>query len=188
MKRTLAWVMAAAMVLPCLTGCAGGSGNAETSAMQRLGDSFSVEMTMEIDDMQGSGTVYRYGASAWRVQFAAPDTLAGVVLDFSGCDVTASYQGLAFSVPQAAMPAKSVLLYFILTVDELAQQETITGETDGETILVEGELDGNPYCLTLTQDGALAGFEMDSMTAMLSFTQFQSGAVSTATATTTAIS
>ena len=167
-----------------MSGCSIRSDGGETSAAQKLSDSFTVEMTMVIDDLQGTGTVTRYGEAAWRVQFAEPSSLAGVVLDFSGTDVSASYQGLAFSVPQTAIPAKSVLLNLIFVVDALAQQEKIVGEADGDQVRVEGEREGNPYVLTLTQEGELAGFEMDNMDTVLTFTQFQSGAVAVATETT----
>ena len=108
--------------------------------------------------------------------FAEPSTLAGVVLDFSGGEVTASYKGLGFSVPQSAMPAKSVLSQMILVVDELAQQEEITGKEKDGGVAVEGESEGNPYTLTLTESGDLAGFSLENFDAELTFTQFQAGA------------
>ena len=70
---------------------------------------------------------------------------------------------LAFSVPQTAMPAKSILSSLILVVDDLAKQEHISGEKDGDYVSVEGELEGSPYLLRLSAGGELAGFEMDNM-------------------------
>lgn len=52
--------------------------------------------------------------------------------------MTASYKGLGFSVPQSAMPAKSVLSQMIQVVDELAQQEEITGKEQDGCVSVEG--------------------------------------------------
>ena len=108
-----------------------------------------------------------------------------LVLDFSGGEVTASYQGLAFSVPQTAMPAKSILSSLILVVDDLAKQEHISGEKDGDYVSVEGELEGSPYLLRLSAGGELAGFEMDNMDTVLTFTDFQEGGVPVATPTET---
>ena len=138
----------------CLSGCSKPGG--EASAAQKLGGSFTTEMTMQMED--------------WTA------TLAGVVLDFSGGEVTASYKGLGFSVPQSAMPAKSVLSQMILVVDELAQQEEITGKEKDGGVAVEGESEGNPYTLTLTESGDLAGFSLENFDAELTFTQFQAGA------------
>ena len=139
-------------------------------------------MTME--DWTAAGTLSRLGDGAWNVSFAEPATLAGVVLDFSGGEVTASYKGLGFSVPQSAMPAKSVLSQMIQVVDELAQQEEITGKEQDGCVSVEGDLEGNPYTLTLTENGDLSGFTMENFDTTLTFTQFQSGAA-VATETTT---
>lgn len=174
-------VLASCMVV---TGCTKPGGGGEASAAQKLGGSFTTEMTMTIDDLAATGTLSRLGEGTWSASFAEPATLAGVVLDFSGGEVTASYKGLAFSVPQTAMPAKSVLSNFIIVIDMLAKQEEITGEEDDGYVAVEGELDGNPYTLKLTESGDLASFEMDSFDAVLEFEQFQSGAAPLATATT----
>ena len=166
----------------CCTGCAKAGG--EATAAQKLGGSFTTEMTMTMEDWIAAGTLSRLGDGAWSVSFAEPATLAGVVLDFSGGEVTASYKGLGFSVPQSAMPAKSVLSQMIQVVDELAQQEEITGKEQDGCVSVEGDLEGNPYTLTLTENGDLSGFTMDNFDTTLTFTQFQSGAA-VATETTT---
>ena len=166
----------------CLSGCSKPGG--EASAAQKLGGSFTTEMTMQMEDWTAAGTLSRLGDGAWSVAFAEPSTLAGVVLDFSGGEVTASYKGLGFSVPQSAMPAKSVLSQMIQVVDELAQQEEITGKEQDGCVSVEGDLEGNPYTLTLTENGDLSGFTMENFDTTLTFTQFQSGAA-IATETTT---
>lgn len=167
-----------------LSGCSSPVGG-ETGAAQKLSGSFTTEMTMNMEEQTVSGTLSRMGDGMWSVSFAEPATLAGVVLDFSGGEVTASYQGLAFSVPQTAMPAKSILSSLILVVDDLAKQEHISGEKDGDYVSVEGELEGSPYLLRLSAGGELAGFEMDNMDIVLTFTDFQEGDVPVATPTET---
>ena len=167
-----------------LSGCSSPVGG-ETGAAQKLSGSFTTEMTMNMEEQTVSGTLSRMGDGMWSVSFAEPATLAGVVLDFSGGEVTASYQGLAFSVPQTAMPAKSILSSLILVVDDLAKQEHISGEKDGDYVSVEGELEGSPYLLRLSAGGELAGFEMDNMDTVLTFPDFQEGDVPVATPTET---
>ena len=156
----------------CCTGCAKAGG--EATAAQKLGGSFTTEMTMTMEDWTAAGTLSRLGDGAWSVSFAEPATLAGVVLDFSGGEVTASYKGLGFSVPQSAMPAKSVLSQMIQVVDELAQQEEITGKEQDGCVSVEGDLEGNPYTLTLTENGDLSGFTMENFDTTLTFTHVSS--------------
>ncbi|MGN1403435.1 MAG: hypothetical protein ACI4XB_03835 [Ruminococcus sp.] len=187
MKRNqyavLGLVLAGSMAVS--VGCSKPGGE-DASAAQKLGGSFTTEMTLDMEELQATGTLSRMGDGVWSVSFAEPSTLAGVVLDFCDGEVTASYKGLTFSVPQTAMPAKSVLSNLIQVVDSLAQQEEITGEASDGYVLVEGDLEGNPYILKLTKSGELAGFEMDNLDVALEFEQFQSGApIATATTTVT---
>ncbi len=180
-NAVLGIALASCMVLSI--GCAK-SGGKDASAAQKLGGSFSTEMTMTMDDFTATGTLTRMGEGTWNVSFTEPASLAGVMLDFTGGEVNASYKGLAFSVPQTAMPAKSVLYQLIQVVDTLAQQKEITGEADGEYVEVAGELEGTPYILKLTKSGDLAAFEVDNMDANLQFAKFQSNGVAVATETT----
>ena len=173
---------AAAGVAACCIGCARPGGK-EASASQKLGGSFTAEMIMEMEDLTASGTISRIGEGQWSVAFAEPASLAGVVLDFSGDTVSASYQGLGFSVPQSAMPAKSVLVSLIQAVDTLAKEEKITGTEKEGKIGITEELDGSPYTLSLTKSGDLAGFSVENMDASLTFSAFQSGAAPIATMT-----
>lgn len=162
-------------------GCSSDS-DGEASEAQKLSGSFTADMTMIIDDLNTVGTISRISNGEWSTAFSEPSSLAGIILDFSDGTVNASYQGLAFSVPQSALPVKSVLNQFILVVDALAQQEKITGTLSDGQIEVSGEWEGSPYLLTLTKNGALSKFTMDNMDAFLEFSQFQSGAaVATAT-------
>lgn len=182
-RRWMAGLAVAAAGSLFWCGCTRSGGDA--SAAQKLGGSFTTEMTMTVEDLTAEGTLCRMGEGVWQAAFVQPASLDGVVLDFQDGEVTASYKGLAFSVPQTAMPAKSALLQLITVVDTLAQEETITGESDSDGyIAVEGELEGTPYTLRLTEHGDLASFVLDSYAAELTFSKFQSGtAVATPTET-----
>ena len=59
----------------CLSGCSKPGG--EASAAQKLGGSFTTEMTMQMEDWTAAGTLSRLGDGAWSVAFAEPSTLAG---------------------------------------------------------------------------------------------------------------
>ena len=179
-RNVLIWSLTLTVGAAALTGCSGGEGG-KTSAAQVLGGSFTADMTLSMEDSDAVGTIARYGEGQWRAEFSEPSSLAGIVLDFSGSEVTTSYQGLAFSIPQSAMPAKSVLTGLIQVVDTLAQEEQITGEAQEDQIAVSGEWEGNPYVLTLDKTGALVGFEMEGYDAAITFVQFESGAVATST-------
>ena len=111
-----------------MTGCSGvGVGGGSTTSSNQLNTAFTTGVTMELEEMTAEGTMQRVGAGEWNVSFSEPSQLAGVRLDFQKGEVTASYKGLAFSVPQTALPAKSILYQFILAADQLAEESTLQG-------------------------------------------------------------
>ncbi len=182
MKKMLLGMVSITGLLLC-TACGGGEGGS-AKTQQRLDESFSASFVMEIDGTTAEGTVTKYDDGIWSAEFYSPSEVAGVVLDFMGEDVTASYKGLAFSVPQAAMPSKALLLRLIGAVDETAAQEHINGSEKDGLIECEGELEGEPYMLYLNKDGSLAEFRLNNMNGFITFSEFTADVVMTTTVTT----
>ena len=168
-----------------LTACSP-SGGGSATAQQKLSGSFSANLTLEMDDFTAEGTLTRYDTGIWSMYFDSPSEIAGVVLDFSGDDVTASYKGLSFSVPQAAMPSKALLLQCITAIDTLAKSPDVTGSAKDDLIQIEGELETGPYELCLNKDGSLSSFQMDQMGACITFRDFQTDIQQTTVVTTIA--
>lgn len=181
MKRTFMGLVSVTCLFLC-TACGGGGSSAK--AEQRLDEGFAASFVMEIDGLTAEGTVTKYAPELWSAAFDSPSEVAGVVLDFAGDDVTASYKGLAFSVPQAAMPSKALLLRFIEAVDEIADEDDVSGKEKDGLVEYEGELDGEPYYLYLNSDGSPAEFRMENMGGFITFTNFTSDVVMTTTVTT----
>ena len=99
--------------------------------------------------------------------------------NFQKGEVTASYKGLAFSVPQTALPAKSILYQFILAADQLAEESTLQGTSKDGGMVLSGDLEAGSYELTMTAEGVPAIFSMKNQNAVLTFHDFVSnGAVS----------
>ena len=98
-----------------MTGCSGvGVGGGSTTSSNQLNTAFTTGVTMELEEMTAEGTMQRVGAGEWNVSFSEPSQLAGVRLDFQKGEVTASYKGLAFSVPADSFASKVdfVSVYF----------------------------------------------------------------------------
>jgi len=125
-----------------MTGCSGvGVGGGSTTSSNQLNTAFTTGVTMELEEMTAEGTMQRVGAGEWNVSFSEPSQLAGVRLDFQKGEVTASYKGLAFSVPQTALPAKSILYQFILAADQLAEESTLQGTSKDGGMVLSGDLE-----------------------------------------------
>ena len=106
----------------------------------------------------------------WDIEFTSPNSLSGVKLSFSEGNVTAEYKGLNFSVPQSALPVKSMMLNLIKAVDENAKLDELKGEEDGDLLRISGSLEGGDYTLTVDKNGAPSKFEMPNNQLTITFT------------------
>ncbi|MDO4157281.1 MAG: hypothetical protein Q4D37_10985 [Oscillospiraceae bacterium] len=164
-----------------ITGCSVGGGSA--TAKNQLNTSFTTGVTMELEEMTAEGTMQRVGDGEWNVSFSEPAQLAGVRLDFLDGEVTASYKGLAFSVPQTALPAKSILYQFILAADQLAETSDLQGTSGEDGVTLKGELEAGNYELILLADGSPSVFQMENQNATILFHDFVSDGASLVTET-----
>ena len=105
--------------------------------------------------------------------FSQPDSLAGVQLAFLDGQVTASYKGLSFSVPQSAMPVKSMLTIFIDLVGELDGKTELDCVKEGDVCVVEGSVEQGSYTLTLDQKGIPLKFEMPNQKLVMELSNFR---------------
>ncbi|HOR23008.1 MAG TPA: hypothetical protein PLY43_09825, partial [Ruminococcus sp.] len=106
------------------------------------------------------GRITRFGEGIWRAEFDSPNTLSGVTLDFAEGNVTASYKGLSFSVPQSALPVKAMMLELIEAVDSCAKLEELSGKEEDGALLIGGNLEAGEYTLSVDGEGSISAFEM----------------------------
>lgn len=182
MKRIFIALISMTSFIFC-TACQG-SGSTSVKPKQMLGDSFSSDFVLEMDDFTAEGIISKYDSGIWSVYFEMPSEVAGVQLDFNGDKTEASYKGLSFSVPQAALPSKAVIAEFIKAADEISGSEDITGSKKDDLIELDGDIEGEKYVLYLNGDGSPCEFRLDNMGSTLSFSNYSSDVKMTTTATT----
>lgn len=181
MRRIFA---AAALTAVMLTGCTMPQGSAGKAGNHMTG-SFTAEVTVTNADSETKGTLTRFGTDAWRVEFSDPPALSGVQLDFIDNEVTATYKGLEFSVPQSAQAVRTELSGLMTAVDSMAQTTELTGNAADGCIDCEGELDVGSYTLTVTTEGIPVRFSLPAYGLLITFDTFteQSGMSPTETPT-----
>ena len=167
MKRLVTLAFTGIMLLT-VTGCKSPSSSTET-AENGLNTAFQTETEITLDQMKASGTLCRFGEGMWEIEFDSPNTLSGVKLEFTDGTSTASYKGLSFSVPQSALPIKSMMSNLISVTDELARQEELSGESENGEIKISGNLESGEYILTADKSGNLKRFEMPNMKLVMEF-------------------
>ncbi|MCD7890542.1 MAG: hypothetical protein LUG26_01850 [Ruminococcus sp.] len=158
MKRLITFAAAIVMAV-CLCACSS-VGGGDSTMPNGLGNRFQAAVSVTIDELDAEGTLKRFGDGMWEVEFSSPNTLSGVMLSFSEGSVTASYNGLKFSVPQSALPVKAMMLNLISAVDDLAKNQELTGTEEDGMLKISGTLEGGEYTLCVDGDGNIASFEM----------------------------
>lgn len=138
---------------------------------------FTCTVKMTCGELETSAQISRLGENMWETLFSEPPTLAGVKLCFYDDTVSASYKGLAFSVPKAAMPVESMLGGFIEAVENLARStEAIKAREKDGALEIEGSTDAGNYTMTLNSKGTeLMKFEMPSLPLLIEFECFTPG-------------
>ncbi|MDO5559480.1 MAG: hypothetical protein Q4F95_07760 [Oscillospiraceae bacterium] len=156
-------------ILFMLSGCLGGT--TKQNAKTTLNSSFTCDMKMLQDDSEYCAVISRIGPGAWEAEFTSPETLSGVKLSFMDSEVTASYKGLAFSIPKSAMPVKSILTYFVKAADDLALADGYEGTVKDGVMTVKGNLDEGEYEMKFDEKtGNLLAFIMDNLKVTMDFT------------------
>lgn len=139
---------------------------------------FSAAMTISLDKLTAEGTITRSGDGQWKAEFESPNTLSGVTLAFDGNIVNASYKGLSFSVPKAALPVKAMLMNLIEAVDTAAREEELKGTENEGMLEITGSLEGGEYTLTVDGNGYISSFEMPNNLLKISFSDVRAAEAS----------
>ena len=158
LRRTLIFCASACILL---SGCTAGSSTDGTAAPQ-LDPAYTVETTLTYGDGQTAALMLtRLGSGSWEAEFSEPAALSGVCLRLDGNAVSASYKGLAFTVPKSALPAKAMLCMMTDVLDGLdaPEQLSCTLQPDGSRT-VQGDSESGAYSLSFSPDGQLLAFEM----------------------------
>ncbi len=175
MKRSLFLRNALFLCLPAcllLSGCDAAKQNAAFTP--QLAESYDANVLLEYGEGQSASlTLSRCGDALWDVVFAEPPALAGVTLTFDHGAVTASYKGLAFSVPKTAMPAKNMLSLVTGALDAAAAAGPLPcSQRDNGTWCYSAECEGGTCTLTFSENGEPAAFEIPSQPLKLTFSDY----------------
>ena len=156
----------------CMTGCSSPM-KATEKCPNNLNSAFSAKMSFTLDKLNAEGTIKRLADGEWETEFDSPNTLSGVCLKFSSGNVTASYKGLAFSVPRSALPAKAMLLNLIDAVDSNARSEELKGTVNEDMLELSGALDSGEYTITVNDGGYISSFSMPNNLLKIAFSDME---------------
>jgi len=136
-----------------------------------LKSGFESDVKISLDKLNVTGRVKRLAENTWEAEFSEPSSLSGVRLEFSEGNVKASYKGLDFSVPQSALPVKSMMLNLISAVEENALKDELNGTEKDGRLEISGTLDSGDYILTVDREGKISTFAMDNNKLFIAFSE-----------------
>ncbi|MBR3268904.1 MAG: hypothetical protein IKI58_09350 [Oscillospiraceae bacterium] len=169
LKNALAVLIPAGLLL---TGCT--AAEKETAFSPHLTDSYTVQAEMTYTDGgTASLKLTRTQAEQWEAEFSEPASLSGMVLSFDGNAVSASYKGLAFTVPKSALPAKNMLVMVTEIMDAVGSQKEIPcKKQDDGTWTGSGDCSGGSYTVTFSGSGEPVALEIPSQPLYIQFTEY----------------
>lgn len=153
-----------------------------------LPEVFSTKAAMTLSkELKAECSISRSGPGLWAVEFTAPATLQGIGLGFQrseegSMDITATYLGLSFKLPEAAMPAQNALKSMIEGLEMcIGEREMPVAEANGQRVFHGVTASGEEFLLGLSaEDNSFQTFDVDKQDLKVSFTDFTPGTLSTA--------
>jgi hypothetical protein len=96
---------------------------------------------------------------------------------FEDDEITASYKGLSFSVPQSAVPVQSALSNFILAAENIQTEDsTYNCVVDGSDYKLCGSIDNGDFTLIFDESGLPVSFEMENFNLLILFENYSDNA------------
>lgn len=169
MKRPiLPLIISLSLSLGMLTGC-----EDKKEKPPSTDKTYTCSATFNCGDFNISADIEREGAGLWTVELTAPDTLRGINLLFNQGEVTASYLGLSFTVPESALPAKNCVAAVLDALDSSAERSSeLSVSEDGEDYILAGDSPLGIYTIRMGADGEIKSFELSAMNIYGEFSNF----------------
>ena len=166
-----------------LTGCIRTPATEISSVPDCLAGSFSSEIHIISGENEFNADITK-SDKIWNAEFSQPSTLSGVELVFEDGMVSASYKGLAFSIPKDALPVQSALQNLILVSENLetlkceasdeenADTSDIKCTVEKDLCSIKGTIDNGEFELITDKQGIPLTFTMENFNLTIEFSNF----------------
>ena len=166
-----------------LTGCISTPATEISSVPDCLAGNFSSEIHIISGENEFNADITQ-SDKIWNAEFSQPSTLSGVELVFEDGMVSASYKGLAFSIPKDALPVQSALQNLILVSDNLEALNCETSDDEDsntsdikctvekDLCSIKGTIDNGEFELITDKQGIPLTFTMENFNLTIEFSNF----------------
>lgn len=157
------------LILTLLCGCSAKEPEVSTPETNRL---FSAEAVFCSGETEISATIRRLGNDMWTAQITAPESLAGITLNYSSDEITATYHGMSFTLDKENAPKANILGAIFDAIDSSAILTEMPCDSDGENITFTGENHLGGYEIVTDSEGNLVGVNISDEDISVDFTEF----------------
>lgn len=166
-----------------LTGCISTPATEISSVPDCLAGNFSSEIHIISGENEFNADITK-SDKIWNAEFSQSSTLSGVELVFEYGMVSASYKGLAFSIPKDALPVQSALQNLILVSDNLEALNCETSDDEDsntsdikctvekDLCSIKGTIDNGEFELITDKQGIPLTFTMENFNLTIEFSNF----------------
>lgn len=174
-----------------LSGCI----NAKHTELSSVPDCFAGSFSSQIHIISGeneyTADVLKVSENKWFAEFSEPASLSGAELTFEDGMVSASYKGLAFSIPKDALPVQSAMQNLILVSEKLSTLYNTNDEDNTDEIPeiictsesgayhITGNIDNGDFELITDKDGIPLSFVMKNFALTIEFSEFSKSSTDT---------
>lgn len=167
-----------------LSGCI----NAKQTELSSVPDCFTGNFSSQIHIISGENeymaNVSKISENKWSAEFSEPASLSGAELTFEDGMVSASYKGLAFSIPKDALPVQSAMQNLILVSEKLNTLYKTDNEDNSDEIPeiictsesgsyhITGNIDNGEFELITDEEGVPLSFVMENFALTIEFSEF----------------
>lgn len=164
MKKILA--LSSALILLC--GC---SAEPEVASPEtnRL---FSADAVVCTAEAEISATVKRLGNNMWSAEITAPESLAGITLNYSADEITATYHGMSFTLDKENAPQANLLGAIFDAIDDSALLTEMPCDSEDGVMTFGGQNELGAYEIVTDADGNLSAVNLTDEDITVDFSDF----------------
>lgn len=122
---------------------------------------FFTEFTAEYNELSISGALSANDSGGYKINVTAPENLKGLTAEYNGDKIKLSYLGLSKEFSRDSLPQYNVIFTVCDVIDSVVHSRAVAEKTDDGYIL-NGELSGTTYTLTLNSDRKPQTLTVDS--------------------------
>lgn len=152
-----------------LTGCKGAANSPD------LNKSYSCTANIDYNNFACTAQLARLDSGAWEVLLLSPSSVKDIKLTYQSGDVTVSYKGLSFSLPDNSLPVQPVIDNIVGALDNAANGIGLEFDKDGKNVTVSGVNEEVNYAVTVNTEGAIVSLSMPDIGMEVTFEDFAFG-------------